>query len=92
MQKFEEIIDKAWEDREQINKNSDQNSYGFMVLSKTLFIVGILIILLAFMAEVLEIIVLVVGLLILVISGMIYLYLRKRIQLKKQMLLKKRIK
>ncbi len=25
MQKFEEIIDKAWEDREQINKNSDQN-------------------------------------------------------------------
>ena len=71
------------------NKNSDQNSYGFMVLSKTLFIVGILIILLAFMAEVLEIIVLVVGLLILVISGMIYLYLRKRIQLKKQMLLKK---
>jgi Na+/proline symporter len=71
------------------NKNSDQNSYGFMVLSKTLFIVGILIILLAFVAEVLEIIVLVVGLLILVISGMIYLYLRKRIQLKKQMLLKK---
>ena len=25
MQKFEEIIDKAWKDREQINKNSDQN-------------------------------------------------------------------
>ena len=71
------------------NKNSDQNSFGFMVLSKTLFIVGILIILLAFIAEVLEIIVLVVGLLILVISGMIYPYLRKRIQLKKEMLPKK---
>tara|TARA_B100001173_G_scaffold297675_1_gene294489 strand:+ start:1541 stop:3202 length:1662 start_codon:yes stop_codon:yes gene_type:complete len=65
------------------NKNSEQNSFGLMVLSTTLFVVGILIIILAYTAEVSETIVLVVGLLILIISSLIHPYLRKRIQLKK---------
>mgnify|MGYP001194761686 CR=1 FL=1 len=65
------------------NKNSEQNSFGLMVLSTTLFVIGILIIILAYMAEVSETIVLVVGLLILIISSMIHPYLRKRIQLNK---------
>lgn len=56
----------------------EQNSFGFMVLATTLFVVSILIIILGFLAEESRTIVLVVGCLILVVAGFIHPTIRKK--------------
>ena len=61
-------------------KNSEQNSFGFLVLSTTLFIVGLLIIFISYIDAVSEIIVLFIGLLIIITSIIINPSLRKKIQ------------
>lgn len=63
-------------------KNSEQNSFGFLVLSTTLFIVGLLIIFISYVDAVSEIIVLFIGLLIIITSIIINPSLRKKIQKK----------
>ena len=63
-------------------KNSEQNSFGFLVLSTTLFIVGLLIIFISYIDAVSEIIVLFIGLLIIITSIIINPSLRKKIQKK----------
>ena len=64
-------------------KNSEQNSFGFLVLSTTLFIVGLLIIFISYIDAVSEVIVLVIGLLIIITSIIINPFLRKK-QFKKK--------
>ena len=59
-------------------KNSEQNSFGFLVLSTTLFIVGLLIIFISYIDAVSEIIVLIIGLLIIITSIIINPFLRKK--------------
>ena len=59
-------------------KNSEQNSYGILVLSTTLFIVGLLIIFIYYINAVSEVIVLVIGLLIIITSIIINPFLRKK--------------
>ena len=61
-------------------KNSEQNSFGFLVLSTTLFIVGLLIIFISYIDAVSEVIVLIIGLLIIITSIIINPSLRKKIQ------------
>ena len=63
-------------------KNSEQNSFGFLVLSTTLFIIGLLIIFISYIDAVSEIIVLFIGLLIIITSIIINPSLRKKIQKK----------
>lgn len=57
----------------------EQNDFGFKVIASTLLVVGILILILGFLANESRTIVLVVGVLILIISGAIYPTFRKRI-------------
>ena len=64
-------------------KNSEQNSFGILVLSTTLFIVGLLIIFISYIDAVSEVIVLVIGLLIIITSIIINPFLRKK-QFKKK--------
>ena len=59
-------------------KNSEQNSFGILVLSTTLFIVGLLIIFISYIDAVSEVIVLVIGLLIIITSIIINPFLRKK--------------
>ena len=59
-------------------KNSEQNSFGFLVLSTTLFIIGLLIIFISYIDAVSEIIVLFIGLLIIITSIIINPSLRKK--------------
>ena len=63
-------------------KNSEQNSFGFLVLSTTLFIVGLLIIFISYIDAVSEVIVLIIGLLIIITSIIINPSIRKKIQKK----------
>ena len=58
-------------------KNSEQNSFGFLVLSTTLFIVGLLIIFISYVDAVSEVIVLIIGLFIMITSIIINPFLRK---------------
>ncbi len=62
--------------------SEEQNSFGFKVLAVTLFIVGILIVILGFIAEESMAIVLVIGVLILIASGFIHPAMRKRLAVK----------
>ena len=59
-------------------KNSEQNSFGFLVLSTTLFIVGLLIIFISYIDAVSEVIVLIIGLFIMITSIIINPFLRKK--------------
>ena len=61
-------------------KNSEQNSFGFLVLSTTLFIVGLLIIFISYVDAVSEVIVLIIGLFIMITSIIINPSIRKKIQ------------
>ena len=63
-------------------KNSEQNSFGFLVLSTTLFIVGLLIIFISYVDAVSEVIVLIIGLFIMITSIIINPSIRKKIQKK----------
>ena len=63
-------------------KNSEQNSFGFLVLSTTLFIVGLLIIFISYVDAVSEVIVLIIGLFIMITSIIITPSIRKKIQKK----------
>ena len=60
-------------------KNPEQNSFGILVLSTTLFIVGLLIIFVSYIDAVSEVIVLVIGLLIIITSIIINPILRKKL-------------
>ena len=59
-------------------KNSEQNSFGFLVLSTTLFIVGLLIIFISYVDAVSEVIVLIIGLFIMITSIIINPSIRKK--------------
>ena len=63
-------------------KNSEQNSFGFLVLSTTLFIVGLLIIFISYVDAVSEVIVLIIGLFIMITSIIINPSIIKKIQKK----------
>ena len=69
-------------------KNSEQNSFGFLVLSTTLFIVGLLIIFISYIDAVSEVIVLIIGLFIMITSIIINPSIRKKNS--KKILMKKK--